>query len=152
MYIYLRSSNSLHSILAFVLCKTWSNIDSNSMLRGSAVFISIRVFPYYVFGNFHGTTWYGSANRSSCARNFQNKDGALHPSTCWLSFLQTEGIWTNYVDIEPKIMKVRFIIFLSTWGYNSLGDPTRQHKVWRKTRLNTYWSNRNFGKMNIPSD
>ncbi len=41
-----------------------------------------------------------------------NKDGALHPRTCWLSFLQTEGICTNYVDIEQKIMQVRFFISL----------------------------------------
>ncbi len=33
-------------------------------------------------------------------------------------------------------MQVRFIIFLSTWKYNSLGDPTRQHEVWRKILLN----------------
>ncbi len=29
------------------------------------------------------------------------------------------------------------MIFLSTWKYNSLGDLTRQHKVWRKILLNT---------------
>ncbi len=34
-------------------------------------------------------------------------------------------------------MDVIFIIFLSTWGYNSLGDPTRQHKVWKKILLQT---------------
>ncbi len=50
--------------------------------------------------------------------------------------LQTlEGIWNNYVDIEQKVMQVIFIIFLNTWGYNSLGDPTRQHKVWKKILL-----------------
>ncbi len=32
-------------------------------------------------------------------------------------------------------MEVIFIIFLSTWGYNSLGHPTRQHKVWKKILL-----------------
>ncbi len=32
-------------------------------------------------------------------------------------------------------MQVIFIIFLSTWGYNSLGDPTRQHEVWKKILL-----------------
>ncbi len=36
--MYLRSSNSLHSILASVLCKKRSNIVSNSILRGSARF------------------------------------------------------------------------------------------------------------------
>ncbi len=34
-------------------------------------------------------------------------------------------------------MQVRINIFLSTWGYNSLGDPTRQHEVWKKILLNT---------------
>ncbi len=32
-------------------------------------------------------------------------------------------------------MQVIFIIFLSTWGYNSLGDPTRQQEVWKKILL-----------------
>ncbi len=65
--------------------------------------------------------------------------------------LQTlEGIWNNYVDIEQKAMHVIFIIFLSTWGYNSLGDPGTkferkyfyklirskgwQHASWRRTQ------------------
>ncbi len=30
-------------------------------------------------------------------------------------------------------MQVIFIIFCCIEGYNSLSDPTRQHKVWRKT-------------------
>ncbi len=33
------------------------------------------------------------------------------------------------VDIQDKKMQVRFIILLCTQGYNSLGDPTRQHNV-----------------------
>ncbi len=32
--------------------------------------------------------------------------------------------------------------FLTTWGYNSLGDLIRQHKVWRKILLNTNWADR----------
>ncbi len=50
----------------------------------------------------------------------------------------SEGIWNNYIDIQQKIMQVRFNRFLATWGYNSLGDPTRQtvsmvvpsHHIW----------------------
>ncbi len=61
-----------------------------------------------------------------------NKDGGIHP--CTMLAANSEGIWNNYVDIQDINMQVRFIIFLSTWGY-SLGDPTRQHKVWRKILL-----------------
>ncbi len=38
-----------------------------------------------------------------------------------------ERIWNNYVEIHWKNMQVMFIISWSTWGYNSLDDPTRQH-------------------------
>ncbi len=44
--------------------------------------------------------------------------------------LYFEGISCNYFDIQQNIMQVRFIIFLSTWKYHSLGDPPRQHEVW----------------------
>ncbi len=144
MCIHLWSSNSLHSILASVLCKKWSNIDSNSMLWGCAVVISIRISPYYVFGNFRETMWYGSANRSG---DDVNKIAVTFCTSTHLLFCKLfEGIWNNYVDIEQKIMQVRFIISLCTWGYIYLGDPTRQHEVWRKTRLNTNWSNQNWVK------
>ncbi len=53
-------------------------------------------------------------------------------------------IWNNYVEIQCKSIQVIFIILLCTWGYNTLGDMTRQHRVWSKTCLNTNWSNRNF--------
>ncbi len=43
-----------------------------------------------------------------------------------------ERIWNNYVEIQWKNMQVIFIILLCIRGYNSLGDPTRQHEVWRK--------------------
>ncbi len=46
-----------------------------------------------------------------------------------------EGIWNNYIDMEQQVVQVIFIIFLSTWGYNSLGDTTRQHEVWKKILL-----------------
>ncbi len=39
-----------------------------------------------------------------------------------LSFLQTEGISNNYVDVEQKIMQVRFIIFLCTRRFSRLSD------------------------------
>ncbi len=75
MYIYLRSLNSLHSILTSVLCKNLNNIDSNSILfHSSTVVISIQVSLYYLLGNFRETTWYGSANRSGCARNIRNDE------------------------------------------------------------------------------
>ncbi len=57
------------------------------------------------------------------------------PHSLAIIFVNSEGIWNNYVDIQPKIMQVRFIILLCTRGYNSLVDPIRQHDVWRKTRL-----------------
>ncbi len=77
-------------------------------------------------GNFRWTT-YGSANRSC---NDVNKIAAPF-STSWIAFcLQTlEGIWNNYVDMEQKIMQIRFIISLCTCRYISLGDLTWKHKV-----------------------
>ncbi len=60
-------------------------------------------------------------------------------------------IWNNYVEIHRKHMQVRIIIFRRTRWYNSLGDPTRQHEVWRKILLyyvNASWSDQ---KQNIPS-
>ncbi len=49
MSIYLRSSNSLHSILACVLRKKLSNIDWNYMLRMSDCDSSISVGPCGIF-------------------------------------------------------------------------------------------------------
>ncbi len=48
-------------------------------------------------------------------------------------------------------MQVKIIIFRRTLWYNSLGDPTRQHEVWRKILL--YYVNANWSdwKQNIPS-
>ncbi len=37
-------------------------------------------------------------------------------------FANSDGIWSNYVDLQQKIMQVGFIILLCTWGYNSLVD------------------------------
>ncbi len=56
------------------------------------------------------------------------------PHALDINFANSEGIWNNYVDIQQKIMQVRFIILLCTQGYISLIDPIRQHNVWRKTR------------------
>ncbi len=49
--MYLRSSNSLHSILASVLCKKMKQILSQIPCFGVAL-------------NSSGTTWYGSANHT----------------------------------------------------------------------------------------
>ncbi len=50
--------------------------------------------------------------------------------------LQTlEGIWNNYVYIEQSHAGYIYYLFLSTCGYNSLGNPTRQHEVWKKILL-----------------
>ncbi len=62
---------------------------------------------------------------------------SVHPAPHSIAFcLRTlERIWNNYIDIEQKVMQIEFIIFLSTWGYNSLGDSTRQHEVRKKILL-----------------
>ncbi len=54
------------------------------------------------------------------------------PHKLAIIFANSEGIWNNYVDIQKKIMQVRFIILLCTWGYNSVVDPIMQHDVWGK--------------------
>ncbi len=46
-----------------------------------------------------------------------------------------ERIWNSYIEIQWNSMQVIFVILLCTQGYNSLGDPTRQRKVWRKILL-----------------
>ncbi len=54
-------------------------------------------------------------------------------------------IWNNYVEIHWQNQQVRIIIFRHILWYNSLGDPTRQHKVWRQILLyyvNANWSDR----------
>ncbi len=43
-----------------------------------------------------------------------------------------ERIWNKYFDRQWKSMQVRFIIFSYIRRYDTLGYPTRQHKVWRK--------------------
>ncbi len=112
MSMYLKSSYSLHSILASVLCKKWSNIDWNSMPRGSGcgyINSSISVlcqFPWdhvVWFSQSHNTqtrwqrpfTWYGLANCSGCgyatgcARNVCTctVDSCL-PQIDWFTFFQ----------------------------------------------------------------
>ncbi len=59
-----------------------------------------------------------------------------------------ERIWNNYIEIQWKSMQVIFIILLCTWGYNSPGDPTRQHKVWRKILLQAGLGNEHKTKLN----
>ncbi len=46
-----------------------------------------------------------------------------------------EKIWNNYIKMQWKSMQVIFIMFWCMQGYKSLGDPTRQHEVWRKMLL-----------------
>ncbi len=92
---------------------------------------------------FHGTTWYSSANRSG--NDVNEMVAPFCTPTCLLFCKLFKGIWNNYVEIQWKIMQVIFIIFWCIWGKNSLSDPTRQHKVWRKKLLhyhyvNTKWS------------
>ncbi len=52
--------------------------------------------------------------------------------------LMSERIWNNYIDIQDQNMQFIFIILLWNQGYNFLGDPTKQHKVWRKILLNIW--------------
>ncbi len=145
--MYLRSSNSLHIILVSVLCKKikqyWLKFDASGQrsnrLEPSRMVQPIRhncstrnkwQCPYHMV--------YKGENRSG---NDINKMVALFCTSTSLVFCKLfEGIWNDYVDIEQKIMQFRFIISLCTWGYISLGNPTWQHEVWRKTRLNTNWS------------
>ncbi len=108
------------------LCSKLRNDVLDLVTQSACVAYSLSLCVY---------VWLCHATTSEWSRLMTNKDGTLHPHAD--SFLQTEGIWNNYVDIQQKIMQVRFNIFLSTWGYNSLGDPTRQHEVWRKILLNT---------------
>ncbi len=84
--------------------------------------------------NFRWTTWYGSANHS--CHNVNKMVVPIRLQAVLLLCKLIEGIWNNYIDIEQKIMQVTFSISLCTWGYISLGDPTRQ-EVWRKILLNT---------------
>ncbi len=121
------------------------------MLWRSAVVISIRVEPRGMVqpithnlvlckqdGSTHTMVW-----RRYYVVSFSQSHWLCSKRLEWqihmlvLIFANSEGIWNNYVDIQQKIMPIRFIIFLSTWRYNFLGDPTRQHEVWRKILLNT---------------
>ncbi len=75
------------------------------------------------------------------------KWNVLFVLVCWqhhyycnvLYELCLEGLFTYQQSILPQhtLTYQRFIISLCTWGYNSLSDLTRQHKVWRKILLNT---------------
>ncbi len=148
--MYLRSSNIPHSILATVLCKrnvaTWTQIpcfgvaldSSGTTWYGSANHTQPgppetrwhRSYHVVYKGHFCWTTWYCSANHSCSDVNKMAAPISRSSSTQYCFCFQTfEGIWNNYVDIEQKVMQVIFIIFLSTWGYNSLGYPTRQQKM-----------------------
>ncbi len=150
MHIYLWLSNILHSILMYVLCKKWSNTHSNLMVRGSGFnkqFLWDHVSMDQPITHNTQTRWQDPVKwpRGIFEPIEVIQDGSALPclyKPAWPHFCKLfEGIiLNNYVDIQQQIMQVRFIIFLCTWGYNSLGNPTRQHNVWRKTCLNTNWS------------
>ncbi len=158
MSMYLISSNNLHTILSSVLCKKNEAIlskipccrgASSCVLTNSSVsLLCVRQFPYD-----HVVC---SANHSVDSGNDINKMAATFCTSTHLLFRKLfERIWNNYVDIEQKITQVRFIISLSTRGYNSLGDLTRQHRVWRKILLNTnsWYLTEAFKNMHtLPSD
>ncbi len=78
MYIYLRSPNSLHSILTSVLCKKLSNIFSNSMCS------TISVGP-------HGMV---QPIAAAVLETFimMNKDDTLHPRTMLAFIFANSGI------------------------------------------------------------
>ncbi len=119
--------------------------SSRAMWYGSAncsgyAWNNARTWSVKVTCNTHAqfTTCYGLANHNGNDK----KDGSTQYSMFLRPFFSSgfwchENIWNNYVDIQQKIMQVRFIIFLSNCGYNSLGVPTRQHEVWWKILLNT---------------
>ncbi len=86
--------------------------------------------------NNQGEIWSSWVPGAKLSGTMMNKDGTLHPrSMLALILANSEGIWNNYVDIQQKIMQVRFIIFLSTWGYNSnhaaqsLKENTSKYKL-----------------------
>ncbi len=115
---------------------TWYGSANRSGCGG----FNARTRPVKVTCNTHVqlTTFYGSANHSGNDEN----DGGAQYSTFFSLFFSNgswchEGIWNNYVDIQDQNMHVIFIILLCTRGYNFLGDPNRQHKVWRKILLKT---------------
>ncbi len=55
-------------------------------------------------------------------------------------FVISDSTLKEYELITLKYNRIScrldLLSFLSTWKYNSLGDPTKQHKVWRKIVLN----------------
>ncbi len=123
--------------------KKWNNIYSNSMLRGIS---GLRVEPHGMVQpiahnlvetetRYH-MIWFSKSQRQS-SKWWIKMAAPMNPHALAVIFANSEGIWNNYVDIQQKIMQVRFIILLCTQGYNSLVDPIRQHEVWRKILLNT---------------
>ncbi len=137
--MYLRLSNSLHSILAFVLCskmkqywlkfhasgQRWIRVELCGMVQPITHNLVKMETRYYM-------VWFSQSQRL-CSKWQIKMAAPTKPHALTIIFANSEGIWNNYSDIQQKIMQVRFIILLCTQGYNSLVDPIRQHNVWRKT-------------------
>ncbi len=138
--MYLRLLNSLHSILASVLCskmkqywlkfhaseQDWIRVEPRGMVQPIAHNLVETETRYHV-------VWFSQSQRLCSI--WQIKMAApTKPQALAIIFANSEGIWNNYVDIQQKMMQVRSIILLHIWGYNSLVDPITQHDVWRETR------------------
>ncbi len=98
VYIYLWSLNNLYSILTSVLYKKWSNIVSNSMLRGSGCVLTnsgvsmlhVRQFPW------DHVVWF-SQSQWLCSKLSQwwiYKMAAFIHAPCWLQTLKEYEIIT----------------------------------------------------------
>ncbi len=138
--MYLRSSNSLHSILSSVLCKKmkqyWLKFHASGQHCG------------YIDSS--GTRWYGSAPiprgmvpipcgivqpiTEAVLKTFAmtNKNGTLHPhaGSHFCTLKEYEIITLIY---NRKSCRLDLLFF---WAPGAI-RPCRQHKVWRKILLNT---------------
>ncbi len=136
--MYLRLSNSLHSMLASVLCtkmkqywlkfysteQRWIRVESHGIVQPIAHNQVEKETRYHMI-RFSQSQRLCSKWRIKMAAPMK-----LHQAP------GSEGIWNNYVDIQPKIMQFRLTISLCTCGYISLGDLTWQDEVWRRILLN----------------
>ncbi len=137
--MYLRLSNSLHSILPSVLCskikqywlkfhaagQRWIRVEPPGMVKPITHNQVETETRYHV-------VWFSQSQRL-CSK-WQIK---MAVPTKLHQVPGSERIWNNYVDIQQKIMQFRFIISLYTCGCIFLGDPTWLDEVWRRIFLNT---------------
>ncbi len=145
MYIYLRSLNSLYSILTYVLFKN-DNIVSNSILRESFYFLTnlsvsmlcVQQFPWDHMVWFRQSQWICSK-----LSQWRIKMAAFIHAPCWLQTLKEHEI----IMLIYKIQTCRLCLL-----WFCAPDPTRQHEVWRKILLNTNWADRSDVRHAIPSD